>query len=172
MSRFFPHAAYAEDQPFARTILTSHVLYRGFQTGATVGLAAAGVQSIMRARRGSIRPPIIARILRTTGVGALIGTVLMVPALAARMWGREDIEWQDRSWRLLVNDGQLEVDDFSLVGAVAGALASMRVFRTNLTMAGSALMVSGGAGAGTMLGVVSYMAWRYGIRGGEWPAQE
>jgi hypothetical protein len=30
--------------------------------------------------------------------------------LVGRMWGREDIEWKDRSWRLMENKGQLETE--------------------------------------------------------------
>lgn len=34
MSELFPHTAYAEDQPFPYPTLTTHVLSRGFQSGA------------------------------------------------------------------------------------------------------------------------------------------
>lgn len=37
MSRYFPHTAYAEDQPLSRTILGVHVLTRAHTTGAAVG---------------------------------------------------------------------------------------------------------------------------------------
>ena len=40
------------------------------------------------------------------------------------MFGRENIEWKDRAWRLLENKYQMEVDDFALLGtAVGGYLA-------------------------------------------------
>lgn len=35
----------------------------------------------------------------------------MAVAVPARMWGREEIEWQDRSWRLLENKGQVEWEE-------------------------------------------------------------
>lgn len=89
----------------------------------------------------------------------------MVPALAARMWGREEIEWSDRSWRLLENEGQKEVDDWSLAGTVAGALVTAR--RTTASQAGRGLQMLGGSGAGSMVGVVGYMVWRYGVHGGQ-----
>ncbi|TKA70557.1 hypothetical protein B0A55_06236 [Friedmanniomyces simplex] len=176
MSRFFPRVPYAEDQPLARTILTSHVLYRGFQTGATLAIPIAGIQSVLRARQGVTRSAITASALRTTGAGALIGTVLMVPALVARMWGREDIEWRDRSWRLLVNEGQIEVDDFGLVGAVGGLVAATTTRRMmpaiGATRTAAVLTVAGSAGLGTMAGVVGYMMWRYGVHGGKRQAEE
>jgi len=44
-----------------------------------------------------------------TGVFAQIATGLMAFAVPGRMFGREEIEWKDRSWRLMENKGQLEV---------------------------------------------------------------
>ncbi|KAK0261990.1 hypothetical protein LTR91_020982 [Friedmanniomyces endolithicus] len=171
MSRFFPRADYAEDQPFARTILTSHVLYRGFQTGATLAIPIAGIRAVLQARKGVTRAIISASALRRTGAGALLGTVLMVPALMARMWGREEIEWRDRSWRLLVNEGQVEVDDFSLVGAAGGVAVAttMRIVPAigGATRTAAMLTVAGSAGLGTMAGVAGYMTWRYGVQGGK-----
>ena len=120
MSRFFPHTPYAEDQPFFGTILTTHVLYRGFQTGAFLGLAASSATSAIK------RQAVLPTALRATGNGAILGTALMIPGLAIRMWGREEIEWRDRSWRLLENRGQMEVDDWSLAGTLAGGLATSR----------------------------------------------
>ncbi|TVY91145.1 hypothetical protein LAWI1_G003030, partial [Lachnellula willkommii] len=97
MSRFFPQAAYEEDQKYGRTILTTHVLTRGLQAGSLVSLPVASTVYFLR-RRGSplLRPSFEALLLRSTGRGAVIGTGLLGIALVGRMWGREDIEWQDR----------------------------------------------------------------------------
>lgn len=81
------------------------------------------------------------------------------------MWGREEIEWQDRSWRLLENKGQVEVDGFSAVGAVVGA--GMTVVGKGVRGVGWRMAI-GGAGLGGTLGVVGYMGWRYGVKGGKW----
>ena len=83
------------------------------------------------------------------------------------MWGRERIEWQDRSWRLLGNKGQVECDTFSAVMSVAGSGAvawkeGVRGSRGNL------VRIVGGAGVGGLLGVVGYMGWRYGVKRGKW----
>ncbi|MCJ1290604.1 hypothetical protein MMC34_002144 [Xylographa carneopallida] len=132
MSHLFPHTPYAEDQPLAHTILTTHVLFRGFQSGAAVGLLLGSARhslSLLRQRRSPSLlytpshltfPP--ATIVRSTALGAVVGTVLMAVALPGRMWGREDIEWRDRSWRLLENKGQKEVDAWGVLGAGVGAV--------------------------------------------------
>jgi hypothetical protein len=38
MSRFVPYTDYAKDKPVSHIILTTHVMYRGFQTGAVVNI--------------------------------------------------------------------------------------------------------------------------------------
>ena len=83
--------------------------------------------------------------------------------LVARMWGREEIEWQDRAWRLLANAGQMEVEEWSLAGMGAGVLAV--VMRKGFREGGWRRVV-GGAGVGNLVGVLGYMGWRYGVRGG------
>ena len=165
MSRFYPHTEYAEDQPYAKTILTAHVLDRGFQSGAIIGLAAGAIRSLIRKR------PLATAILTPTGAGALIGTALMVPGLPFYMWDKTDIEWKDRSWRLLENEGQKEVDDWSSVGFVGGAVAAARSEAYRQATKGRLLKLIGGAAVGDLLGVMGYMAWRYGVQGGKWPSK-
>ncbi|KAF7198536.1 hypothetical protein HII31_00275 [Pseudocercospora fuligena] len=164
MSRFFPHSPYAEEQPYSHTLLYSHVLYRGFQTGVTLGLGSIALQSAYGYVRGRSSIP-RAAFLPTTGRWALITTALMVPATYGRMYGREEIEWQDRSWRLLENKGQVETDDWSLVGTLAGAAASLRQSAWKETGTTRTLRIAGGAGIGSMVGVAGYMVWRYGVHG-------
>jgi hypothetical protein len=83
------------------------------------------------------------------------------------MWGRQEIEWQDRSWRLLENKGQVECDDWTYPGmavGLAGVLGS-----------GGAAMgwrgVVGGMGLGSLGGMVGYMWWRYGVKGGKFDGE-
>lgn len=94
-----------------------------------------------------------------------MGIAFLAVGLEARMWGREHIEWQDRSWRLLENKGQLECDTSSAEGAVVGAGAV--AWRQGFRQAGWRMLV-GGAGLGGLAGVVGYMGWRYGVKGGKW----
>lgn len=166
MSRFFPHPPYAEDQPLSHTILVSHSLHRGFQAGAVVTLAArVGWLSVQSLRAGSGIGPVLSSagwpvLQRSVGVGSLVGTAILTAGVYGRMRGRQEIEWQDRSWRLLENRGQVLVDDFSLVGT-ASALAYTAVRRPSSTSAVPLgwKMVVGRAALGNIAGVVGYLAW-------------
>lgn len=176
MSRPFPHPAYAEDQPFFYTILSTHVLHRGFQTGAIIGLLAGAARPLWARKQAptitttkagtmSAMKPLLLRPLleRFTGMGAVIGTGLIAVGLGVRMYGREEIEWRDRSWRLLENKGQILVDDLSVAGMVLGGAASVALMRRN----GEQLAwrrVVGGAGMGSVAGILVYLGWTYGIR--------
>lgn len=84
-------------------------------------------------------------------------TAVMVPL---RMNGKEDIEWKDRSWRLLENKGQVSMDDWTYGGMVLGAAS---------TLVGSLLGWRGAAGkicVGSLLGV-GYMALQGKAKGSE-----
>ena len=90
----------------------------------------------------------------------------MLVGLPARMWGRQEIEWKDRSWRLLENKGQMEVDDWSLVGTVAGAVIAATAQEKGTSLGWRSVV--GGSGMGSLVGVMGYMGWRHGIKGGKW----
>ncbi|KAJ0334420.1 hypothetical protein COL5a_000477 [Colletotrichum fioriniae] len=194
MSRYFPHTAYAEDQPLAGTILTVHVLTRGYTTGTVVGLGVAAASGVARRIRGTKPVPATAvaaspfptsattpstaafrssglhAFLRKSGTASAIGLGLTGVAMLARMYGREDIEWRDRAWRLMESRSQLEVDDWTYGGAAAG-VAALGVARA-AGVKGSALgvrVVAGAAGLGSLAGTVGYMVWRYGVHGGKYP---
>ncbi|KAF2225808.1 hypothetical protein BDZ85DRAFT_279468 [Elsinoe ampelina] len=142
-----PHPAFSETQPLPHTILTTHVLHRGFQSGALLALPFASAEYLYRRRQGlppspspasspargphnlstspgvsslNVKEGFSSLLLRRAGMGAVIGTGFMVPGLFMRMRGREEIEWADRSWRLLENEGQMEVDGWSCLGMLAG----------------------------------------------------
>lgn len=173
MSRFFPLAEYADDQPLSHTILGMHVLTRGATTGTLLG---GGVFAARHITQRLIRRPgptgtadasVLSRpqlFLRAAGTGTAVGTALLAVALVGQMQGREGIEWKDRSWRLLHNKGQVECDDFTYGGAVAGLGAS--ALTGTLSGVGWRGPV-GAAGVGSVVGTVGYMAWRYGIKGGK-----
>ncbi|KAF3388694.1 hypothetical protein F1880_004320 [Penicillium rolfsii] len=158
MSHFFPSSEYADDQPLSRTILTTHVLSRGFQLGTAIGLLNAG--AVYLVKRRPLTTPIL---LRSAGTGGLIGTGTVSVGLVARMWGREEIEWKDRSWRLRYNTGQVAIDDWAEPGAALGVLV---VASRGLVGPGTGMGVGGwrgivgGAGVGSLIGIVGCMAAR------------
>lgn len=103
MSRFFPHPAYAEDQPLFHTILGTHVLHRGFQTGAMFGLLAGAARPLFDRKQrlttssttttikagstAELKPLLLRPLLeRFTGTGAVIGTGLIAVGLGVRMF--------------------------------------------------------------------------------------
>ena len=132
-----------------------------------MGSMVIPIRSLLSRRNSPARLVSLAAIVRSTGVGAAVGTGLMAVALPLRMWGREEIEWKDRSWRLLENKGQVEVDTWSTSGAVAGAAA---VMLRNRGLGGLGWRtVMGSAGMGSVVGIGGYMGWRYGVNGGKWP---
>ena len=171
MSRFFPHTAYAEDQPLSHTILYTHVLTRAIQTGALVGTGVGTTAFLLRLYnlvKPQLPPSTFANaLLRSSGVGAVVAFGMLSVALPMKMWGREEIEWQDRSWRLLENKGQLECDDWTYPGMGAGlAVAAAR---------GGALGWRGaaaGVGLGGLVGMIGYMGWRNGVKGGKFEEGE
>ena len=194
MSRFFPQSDFAEDQPSSKTILTTHVLHRGLQSGALIGSITGAVRSFRvttapasptesqalktaalpkistastatRLPTASIQKNVTARTLAGAGTGSVVGAALAAIALVGRMYGREDIEWRDRSWRLLQNPGQVEVDDWSVVGTATGALGTSMI-KTASTITPWKRII-GGAGLGNLVGVAGYMVWRHGVNRGE-----
>jgi hypothetical protein len=165
MSRLFPHSAYAEDQSLSRTILTVHVLSRGLQVGTIAGaIVGTGLHAIRNPTQRAAKP-FIQTLLRSSGTGAIIGTACMAVNLPLMMRSKEEIEWQDRTWRLLENKGQLEVDDWSLAGATLalGSAVSVPGLRRLGWRAGV-----GSTALGSIVGVGGYMIWRHGINGGKW----
>jgi hypothetical protein len=166
MSRLWPHPAYAEDQPYAHSILTTHVLTRGVQTGSLVGAGVGSSLYLLRHYRflaPRIPPSTFTNtLLRSTGVAAVVGFGILAVGLPMRMRGKEKIEWQDRSWRLLENKGQLECDDWTYPAMVVGLATAATRGRT-LGWRGMAA----GAGLGGLVGMMGYMGWRYSVRGGK-----
>ncbi|KAG4440588.1 hypothetical protein IFR05_003905 [Cadophora sp. M221] len=166
MSRLWPHTTYAEEQPYYHFILTIHVFTRAIQSGA---LAGGGIGSAIftlqkfNVLKAGIPPSTLATtLLKSSGIGALTVFGLMAVGLPIQMRGKEEIEWRDRSWRLLENKGQLECDDWTYPAMVVGGLTAA----TRRSVRGWKGIV-GGTGAGSVLGMVGYMGWRYGVNGGK-----
>lgn len=181
MSRYFPHPSHAEDQPLARTILTVHVATRAVTTGTLIGMAIASVRQVIPALRSSsstTSKPFVARLLHSSATGTAAALGLSGIALVGRMWGRETIEWQDRSWRLLENRGQVETDDWTYGGmAAAGGAALVTTVRAGgMPLAERPAVAAmgwrgivGATGLGSVGGMMGYFVWRYGVNGGKFP---
>lgn len=186
MSRYFPHPPYAEDQPLGHTILTVHVATRAVTFGTLIGLTTTSARTIIPALRPATQQPFAARLLRSCASNIIITMGIVGVGLVGRMWGREVIEWQDRSWRLLENKGQLETDDWTYAGMGAATAAALVVMaRAGGVGGGGAAAaqdaakpviaalgwrgVVGAAGLGSVGGMLGYLAWRYGVNGGKFP---
>ncbi|KAK5631179.1 hypothetical protein RRF57_006894 [Xylaria bambusicola] len=172
MSRYFPHSGYAEDQPLAGTILTTHVETRAITTGAIIGAGIFGAREALQQRRKAVVPntleaPRSQLFLRAVGKSTLWTIGIVSAGLVGRMWGRDEVEWKDRSWRLLESRGQLETDDWSYGGMLAG-LAATALFKRPVGW----VATIGSVGTGSAVGVIGYMGWRYGLHGGKFPSSE
>jgi hypothetical protein len=81
----------------------------------------------------------------------------MAIAVPGRMWGKEDIEWKDRSWRLLENKGQLEMDDWTYPAIAISAA-------TAVVMKQAPRMALGTVGLGSVMGMLGSIAWRQAVK--------
>ena len=168
MDTIFVTASTPESQAYTRLILATHVLYRGFQSGALLGPPIALVRTILSARKletfsVAFRSAIGPNILRSTGSAGLVGVGLLTVGLEARMWGRSELEWKERGWRLLRNKGQNEWDVWSVSGMVGGLGALGAVNQGFAGLGWRAVL--GGMGLGGWGGILGYMGWTY-ARGG------
>ena len=167
MASLFSHPPYAEDQPYARSILTFHVLRAGAATGSLISILTATASTLYHQERtlSAFAPRLIVHSARGIAAGVLLSGL----ALAGRMRGKEDIEWKDRAWRLIENKGQSQLDFWIVDGGVLGAVATVVAAKRGIIpgMAGKmGTLALGGAGVGMTVGTIDYMVWRYGIRGG------
>jgi hypothetical protein len=74
------------------------------------------------------------------------------------MRGRDDIEWQDRSWIILENGGEVKTDWVTIGGAGAGAVACLVAARRGVIPATMGSAALGGIGLGTSVGVTFMIA--------------
>jgi hypothetical protein len=143
-------AAYVEDQPYSKMILTTHVLHRGFNMGAIVGIGASLATTTvykLRNKPGLNATSTLPRTLLFAARGGMFGLGLGALALGGRMYSKSLIEWQDRSWRLLQHPTQNQTDHFSLIGAGIGIAAQAFVYqsRTPRALLGAAALGSSAA---------------------------
>jgi Protein of unknown function (DUF1757) len=174
MTSLFPHAEYAEDQPYSKTILTFHVLRAGATAGAIISIPIAAGLTLYRGQR--TLPAFLCRSIICSARGTVYGIAFSGIALGIRMWSREKIEWQDRSWRLLENKGQVEVDNFVLGGMAGAAMIATGAVRGGRLPPGLERRIGttllGAAGLGSVGGTIGYLGWRHWIKGGRFDNEE
>ncbi|KAF2447321.1 hypothetical protein P171DRAFT_409910 [Karstenula rhodostoma CBS 690.94] len=159
MTSLFPHAPYAEDQPSAHAILHLHVARASAMTTTTLAFLTAPASLLLSRYRHATPltfPAYSARLLTHASRGLVIGIVLGTAATFGQMYGREEIEWQDRAWRLQENGGEERTDVVSFGGAAVGAALGVwnaRRGRAGMGM-GMGRSVVGGAGLGSTSGMV------------------
>lgn len=176
MDLFIRPSAAAEDLSYSRLILGVHVIHRGYNMWSFIGIGSAigvGAWKTIRSNQNisttqkitSTSNPFLQRILRYSARGSLFGLVFGTIALTGQMWGRETIEWQDRSWRLLSNPTQNQTDHWSLAGAAIGAitgynLAQRQTALLNNLNLNTRTMILGGAASGSAIAIISMLAVR------------
>jgi hypothetical protein len=154
MDSLFQHAPYAEDQTNAQSILYLHVMRASSMSFTFISLLRFPL-SLVGARyskRPVNIPKLIARTLQSSGRAFVLGTAVGALATWGRMRGREDIEWRDRAWRIMENEGENRTDWVTMGGIGAGAAAGVVAARRGAipTSIGSAML--GGAGVGSSIG--------------------
>lgn len=156
MTTLFPRTAYAEDMPplSAYGVLTTHVLLRAFASGALVGTLAPLITSPVRSVLGrpNATSSLSTRMLAATSRGTWIGTAITGVGLLARVPVGELIQWQDRSWRLRENEGQVVQDYALLVGATVGGAYGAATRRAVSASAQTHILPGGAAGRAVAVG--------------------
>jgi hypothetical protein len=160
MTSLFPHPVYAEDQQNAHAILYLHVVRASAMSFTFFSLFRIPLSIIgNNLRKIPINMSALwAKTLRSSGRALIVGSGVGALATWGRMQGREEIEWQDRSWRVLENKGELITDWVTIGGAGTAAVgAALAARRGMIPMSvGGALL--GGAGAGSSVGVPFMLA--------------
>ncbi|KAI2486788.1 hypothetical protein Ptr902_00921 [Pyrenophora tritici-repentis] len=155
MASFFPHPVYAEDQPYARTILYLHVMRASAMSFSFFSLAQFPASLV--AARYHKAPidynTILAHTLKTSSRGLVIGIIAGAVVTWGRMRGRKEIEWKDRSWSILENNGEVKTDWVALGAASGGAVAVLLAARSGKINMTADRAVLGGTGAGMAAGV-------------------
>ncbi|KAF2629625.1 hypothetical protein BU25DRAFT_447075 [Macroventuria anomochaeta] len=156
MTSLFPHPQYAEDQPNAHAILYLHVIRASAMSFSFLSLPFTGATLLTsRLRKQPINTrTLLSRTLLNSGRGLIVGTVAGATMTWGRMQGQEEVEWQDRSWRLLENKGEVDTDWETIGATSVGALAGVVAARRGTVPVSLGRAALGGAGLGLGSGVL------------------
>jgi hypothetical protein len=107
------------DVSTAKGILYGHTLLKGVQTGAVLGVVCGSLVYLKNRKASSL----LSNVNKFSNGGqVLFGSI--VPAMVYfRMKEKENMEWQDRAWRLAYNKNQNVVDNASIAGGIFGLAA-------------------------------------------------
>jgi hypothetical protein len=154
MDSLFEHGSYAEDQKNARSILYLHVMRASSMSFTFISLLRLPLSLVVA--RYNKRPinmsKLIAHTLQSSGRAFALGTAVGALATWGRMRDREEIEWQDRAWRILENKGENQTDWVTMGGVGAGAVAGVVAARRGAMPASVGSAMLGGAGVGSSIG--------------------
>ncbi|KAJ3104009.1 hypothetical protein HDU96_009073 [Phlyctochytrium bullatum] len=145
MNRVFEVAEMTEDQQHSKVILHLHVTSRCILL-SSAALSSLSVLASLLTRR-SAKWPLFKGIARSQTAATLVGLGAGPVLTEVRMQGTQEIEWQDRAWRLLNSQSQIEVDEFAGTGMAVGA--------------GMALLI-GGIVPRTLAGWTRVLTWTSG----------
>lgn len=112
--------------------------------------------SVLNNRRRQVplsNPALLANTLKVTGRSLVVGTLAGAFMVFGRMHGNEEIEWQDRAWRILENKGEVRTDWAAFGGAGMGAVVGLIAARRGVVPATASTAILGGAGLGMASGV-------------------
>ncbi|KAH8730471.1 hypothetical protein GQ44DRAFT_700372 [Phaeosphaeriaceae sp. PMI808] len=153
MTSLFPHTPFAEDQPNAHSILYLHVMRASAMSFSFVSLFNIPI-TLVRNRKAPLSvTALMTRTIQSSGRAFALGTVVGALATWGRMRGKEEIEWQDRAWRILENKGEVQTDWIALGGIGTGAVAGVVAARRGVIPTSIGRAVLGGAGVGSAVGI-------------------
>lgn len=155
LERIFKQAEYPEDQEHAHAVLISHVVHRGINLGALLGLGRVGISELSAWNYGTANE---IPALRSVARASLWTSGVITVMLMSKLQSKEYIEWQDRSWRLLGHETQRRVDYWSIGGAGIGAIAGL--LKPNPKNASLFARGFGGGALGSLAGVVALEAYK------------
>jgi hypothetical protein len=104
------------DIDLSHVILYGHGLLKGIQTGSILGVLSGSLLFLKRSKL-----PLFSYVKRYARGGQIVCGSLVPLSIYFKMKDKENIEWQDRAWRLVNNNNQNGVDNACIVGALLGS---------------------------------------------------
>ena len=150
MNYIFTLAETPEAQKNEKIILHTHVLFS--LQSASCFLGSISAIAVFAFKRHKPLTQLILKYNTTFNIAATVSSPFLVEF---KMKNKEEIEWKDRSWRLLQNEKQLVLDKTIPCGIVGGIALGLLIKNPNLSMANC---IIGGAGIGSTAGFLTGMS--------------